>query len=70
MDKKNHHLDNYSLLKSIIFKLKCFDYDEGSYLIVLYAFLYKYSSDILKDHFLSVIEDEELTLDEAYRDDG
>ena len=70
MDKKNHHLDNYSLLKSIIFKLKCFDYDEGSYLIVLYAFLYKYSSDILKDHFLSVIENEELTLDEAYRDDG
>lgn len=59
---------NYRILRSILSKTRQIDASpELSYLIV-YAFLYKYSSDVLKNHFLDAIENKALTLDEAYGD--
>ena len=57
---------NYALSKRLLSQLRKIN-DDDVYFIVLYSFFYKYASDILKDYFLSVIEDKELTLDEAYR---
>lgn len=57
---------NYRILRNILSKTRQIDVSpEISYLVV-YSFLYKYCSDLLKDYFLSVIEDKEITLDEAY----
>lgn len=59
---------NYRILRNILSKTRQIDaFPELSYLIV-YAFLYKYSSDALKNHFLDALENKALTLDEAYGD--
>lgn len=57
---------NYAISKRLRSRLRKINDDDVDF-IVLYSFFYKYASDILKDYFLSVIEDKELTLDEAYR---
>lgn len=58
---------NYKLLRNILSKTRQIEITPDMSYIIIYAFLYKHCSDILKDHFLSVIEDKEITLDEAYR---
>ena len=59
---------NYKILKSLLSKLRELDYTEDVAYITIYTFLYKYCSDSLEEHFLSVIQDKELTLSEAYQD--
>lgn len=59
---------NYNLLKNLISKSRSYTLpDEISY-IIIYTFLYKYCSDSLKDHFMLLIQDKEITLDEAFND--
>lgn len=59
---------NYNLLKNLISKSRSYTLpDEISY-IIIYTFLYKYCSDSLKDHFMLLIHDKEITLDEAFND--
>ena len=63
--RKSH---NYTIFRNIRTNLRQSEYSsDANYLLVL-TFLYKYCSDSLKDYFLSVVEDKEITLDEAFRD--
>ena len=59
--------NNYSILKEIISKSRTSHLPYDAQYMVIYAFLYKYCSDSLKDHFHSLIQNKEVTLDEAYR---
>ena len=67
MYKRKSGSINYKILKSLISKIRHLDRTSEEYLILAYAFLYKYCSESLKDYFLSVIEDKEITLSEAYQ---
>ena len=58
---------NYRILKDILSKSRNLHLPPEARYLIIYAFIYKYYSDSLKSHFLSVIQDEEYTLDEAYR---
>lgn len=60
---------NYRILRNIMSKTRQIDDSPELSYIIVYAFLYKYSSDMLKEYFLSIIENRALTLDEAYRDE-
>lgn len=59
---------NYKILKNLISKSRRFSLPPEIDYIIIYTFLYKYCSDNLKDHFLMVLQDKEMTLDEAYND--
>ena len=65
---KRYDSKNYRILKSMLSKLRELGYTEDVAYIIIYTFLYKYCSDSLEEHFLSVIQDKELTLSEAYQD--
>ena len=58
---------NYRILRDILSKSRKAHLPPEARYLIIYAFIYKYYSDFLKSHFLSVIQDEEYTLDEAYR---
>lgn len=62
--------NNRKILRTISSKIRQLEATSDIQYLLIYAFLYKYCSDILKDYFLSVIEDREITLDEAYDDEG
>jgi len=57
---------NYKILRNILSKIRKFSITPDISYLVIYSFLYKYCSDLLRDHFLSQIQDKALTLDEAY----
>lgn len=58
---------NRSILKQLMSKSRSFEWPSDMDYIVLYSFLYKYCSDIVKDSLLMELRDKELTIDEAYR---
>ncbi|MBQ2654003.1 MAG: SAM-dependent DNA methyltransferase [Methanobrevibacter sp.] len=58
---------NYRILRTILSKTRQIEATHDMSYLIAYAFLYKYCSDLMKEHFISVIEDKELTLDEAYK---
>ena len=60
---------NYKILKNLISKSRRFNLPYEIDYIIIYTFLYKYCSDNLKDHFMIVLQDKEMTLDEAYGDE-
>lgn len=60
---------NYKLLRNMLSKLRQIDSTHDASYLVIYSFLYKYCSDMLKDHFIQTIREKEMTLDEAYRDE-
>ena len=57
---------NYKILRNIISQTRQVDFAQGVSYLIINAFLYKYASDLLKDYFLTVIEDKDLSLSEAY----
>ena len=59
---------NYKVLENLLSKSRRFNLPPEIDYIIIYTFLYKYCSDSLKDHFSMVLQDKELTLDEAYED--
>ena len=61
---------NYKMLRTIMSKMRQLDTSRESQYFILYSFLYKYCSDILRDHFQSVCDDKSVTLAQAYADDG
>lgn len=67
MQTKNKPSTNYPILKEILSKSRSANLPNETRYLFIYAFIYKYCSDSLKDHFLLRAEDMELTLDEAYK---
>lgn len=67
MNHNSKKSDNYSILKNLISKSRNFKLPDEIDYIVIYTFLYKYCSDSIKDHFLMVLQDKEMILDEAYK---
>ena len=63
-DKKS---TNYSILKQLMSKSREFKLPSQADYIILYTFLYKYCSDIVKDFLLFNLKNKELTIDEAYK---
>ena len=61
--------NNYRVLRNILSKTRQMDISQDISYVIIYAFLYKYCSDIQKNHFLAVIEDKPVTLDEAFMDE-
>ena len=64
--KRSH---NYKILKEIMSKMRQADYSKEMPYLITFAFLYKYSSDYLKQYLREVIKKEEMTLDEAFSDE-
>ena len=67
MHTNRRNSNNYRILRDILSKSRKAHLPPEARYLIIYAFIYKYYSDFLKSHFLSVIQDEEYTLDEAYR---
>ena len=67
MHANRRNSNNYRILRDILSKSRKAHLPPEARYLIIYAFIYKYYSDFLKSHFLSVIQDEEYTLDEAYR---
>ena len=67
MHVNRRNSNNYRILRDILSKSRKAHLPPEARYLIIYAFIYKYYSDFLKSHFLSVIQDEEYTLDEAYR---
>ena len=61
---------NYRILRNILSKIRQIDFTEDVSYIIIYAFLYKYASDILKDYLMSVLSDKGVTLYETYKNKG
>lgn len=59
---------NYKVLRMISTKIRKLDASEDILYLLVYSFLYKYCSDVLKDYLMSLIQDKEITFDEAFRD--
>jgi type I restriction enzyme M protein len=64
---RERRLNNYSILKEIMSKFRRSKLPLETDYIIIYTFLYKYCSDNIKNYLLEELRDEELTLDEAYR---
>ena len=60
---------NFKILRNILSKTRQIEISRDMSYVIIYAFLYKYCSDMMKDHFLSIIEDKPITLDEAFRNE-
>lgn len=60
---------NHKILRNILSKTRQVELSPDVSYLLVYSFLYKYCSDLLKEYFLSVIEDKAVTLDEAYEND-
>ena len=65
-DKKS---TNYTILKKLISLSKHLKLPSQIDYIIIYSFLYKYCSDIIKDYLLFNLKNKELTIDEAYKND-
>lgn len=59
--------NNYKILRNILSKTRQIEISRDMSYVIIYAFLYKYCSDLEKDYFLSVIENKPITLDEAFK---
>uniref|UniRef100_UPI003865F365 hypothetical protein n=1 Tax=Methanobrevibacter sp. TaxID=66852 RepID=UPI003865F365 len=57
---------NFKILRNILSKTRQIEISRDMSYVIIYAFLYKYCSDMMKDHFLGIIEDKPITLDEAF----
>lgn len=66
MNRKRRSSNN-TIFRNIRTKLRQAEHSRDVSYLLVFTFLYKYCSDSLKDYFLSVIEDKEITLDEAFR---
>ena len=62
--------NNYKILRTITSKMRQLDSSRDSQYLILYSFLYKYCSDVLKDNFDRISANESLTLREAYSDES
>lgn len=60
---------NKKILRDILSKTRHSEFSPDMAYIIIYAFLYKFCSDSVKNHILSVIAEKEITLDEAFRDE-
>lgn len=60
---------NYKVLRDILSKSRTVNTSSEITYLVIYSFLYKYCSDLLKDYFLMVTREKEITLSEAYSDE-
>lgn len=69
MHQKRKRSTNYNIYRNIRTKLRQVDPTPDVAYLLVYTFLYKHCSDSLKDYFSSVVEDQEMTLDEAFRDE-
>ena len=69
MHQKRKRSTNYNISRNIRTKLRQVDPTPDVAYLLVYTFLYKHCSDSLKDYFSSVVEDQEMTLDEAVRDE-
>ncbi len=58
---------NYTILKQLMSKSRMFNLPSQIDIIIIYSFLYKYCSDIIKNYLLGELKDKELTIDEAYK---
>ncbi len=58
---------NYSILREITSASRTSHLSYDSQYMIIYAFIYKYCSDSLKDYFQQLIQNKEVTLDEAYK---
>lgn len=65
--QRHSRSSNYRVLRNILSKTRHMDMSWDMSYLVVYTFLYKYCSDMLKDYFLTVIEEEAITLDEAFK---
>ena len=61
---RNH--TNQAVLKEIISKSRRANLPLETQYLIIFAFVYKYCSDSLKDHLMFLLQDKEVTLDEAY----
>ena len=59
--------NNYNILKQLMSNSRRFKLPPQIDYIVLYTFLYKYCSDIVKDYLLMELKNAEVTLDEVLR---
>lgn len=59
---------NYKIFRDIRSKTRQAEITPDMSYLIVYAFLYKYCSDLLKDYFIDSIQDKEMTLDEAFKD--
>ena len=59
---------NYEILKQLMSKLRRIDVSTPLDYIILYTFSYKYVSDFVKDSVSLQLKNEDITMDEAYRD--
>lgn len=62
--------NNRKILSTILSKIRHAEHTPDMQYMVIYSFLYKYCSDVLKDYLKSLIENKSITLDEAYRDEN
>lgn len=60
------NLNNRTILKEIISKSRTESLPYETQYMIIFAFIYKYCSDSLKDHFMLLLQEREMTLDEAY----
>lgn len=60
---------NRKVLNTLLSKIRQAEDTPDVQYMVIYSFLYKYCSDLLKNYFKSLIEDKAMTFDEAYKDD-
>ena len=67
---RNSKSINYKILRMLMSQSRGCKLPPETDYIVMYAFLYKYCSDTIRDFLLFELRDKELTIDEAYRDKG
>ena len=67
---RNRKSINYKILRMLMSQSRGYKLPPETDYIVMYAFLYKYCSDTIKDFLQLELKDKELTIDEAYRDNG
>ncbi len=66
MLSKSKNSNNYAVLRNVLSKTRKTHLPTEAQYIIIYAFIYKYYSDSLKDHFLLVLQNEGITLSQAY----
>lgn len=67
---KDKKLTNSSILRRLMSKSRKYDLPPETDYILLYTFLYKYCSDVIKDYLSLELADKEVTIDESYKNDA
>lgn len=68
MLNRSKNSNNYNVLKNLISQSRSFHIPHDAQYIIIYAFVYKFCSDSLKDHFSLLLQEKGITLKEAYND--